>query len=391
MIELCHISTTFNSQAGSARRTKSILNESVNQGYNSSLLIGRDNDLINNQLPGVEIQIVPQLVKYISAYEDIRSLLKIIKILKKTKPHIVHTHLAKAGFSGRLAAKIAGVPIIIHTVHGPTFPEGIHWTKRVLYRMLEKISALCTDRFVFVGEELRDSYIKAGICTLEQSHVIYTGRPDKQINRVSLSQDQIENLKFELCGKHRPEYLILCVGRIVPSKQFDHAIIALSQLQQKGLNARLVIVGKALLSEEKYHEDELKDVAHKYGVYSRVHFTGYRSDILDVMESSDVVLLTSKYEGLPNVAVEAALAGTPMVAYDVSGIREVVEKYNTGYVVSKNNINELTETLEDVYNKRYQFRQDILKSKEYINGIFNEKHMVQQKMELYDSLLKRLK
>jgi glycosyltransferase involved in cell wall biosynthesis len=109
------------------------------------------------------------------------------------------------------------------------------------------------------------------------------------------------------------------------------------------------------------------------------------------MEASDTVLLTSKYEGLPNVAVEAALAGTPMVAYGVSGIREVVERYKTGYVVEKNDVDALTTRLGDVYYNKIQLRKDIQKSQDLIKKIFNEKHMVQKKMELYDNLINRLK
>lgn len=392
MHHICHISTTFNQRSGSARRTTSILQECVQREYTVSLIVGRDHDISPGDLPGVSIYSVPQLVKYVNPRLDIIAPIKITQVLKRIAPDMVHTHLAKGGILGRTAAKLAGVPYTLHTVHGPTFPEGMHLAKRTVYRGLEKICGNFTDAFVFVGEELRQSYINAGICRQCNSHVIRTGRPDDVLDRRKLDDSRRRFLRDELGCPSEDDFLVVSVGRIVPAKQFDHAVHILSRIRrEEGVPARLVIVGKSLLAEEKDYEMKIRQLANDLGVEEFVFFVGFRKDVIDIMDASDAVLLTSLYEGLPNVAVEALIADTPMVTYNVSGVREVLQHIPPNSIIDPGNIGKAVAALVLLSQQKCitpagldggdEERKRILDS-------FRECVMLRQKMSLYEQVFK---
>lgn len=391
MKHICHISTTFNLRSGSAQRTSAILRESVRQGYRVSLVIGRDYDLTESDLPGVEIYSVPRMVKYVKPGYDCKALWDIKNIFAEIEPAIVHTHLAKGGILGRLAAQHAGVPCILHTVHGPTFPSRIGLHKRIIYRTMEQFCGRMTDLFIFVGKELQQSYIHARVCTGDNSHVIRTGRPDKVIDRQSLPDLTRKRLRNEVFGGFEEDFLIVTVGRLVPAKQLEHAVLITAKLRQKGVPARLAIVGKSLLMEEQGYERNIIRLARDLHVDDFIVFTGFRTDIPDIMDAADAVLLTSRYEGLPNVAVEALVAKTPMVAYNVSGISEVLKHKETGYIVQQGDMEGAVAGLCYCHFSGLKLSGKNEKERNAILDSFRESTMVQKKMNLYEQIFSSLK
>ena len=383
MPDICHITTTFNLESASARRAVIVLKECVSHGCKTTLIIGRDNDVNESDLPGIEIIVIPELLKYVNLKCDVSALFALIHVLKRIKPDIVHTYLAKGGVLGRFAAFFAKVPFIMHTVHGPTFAAGIHPIKRSAYWILEKLCAYVTDLFVFVGEELRQSYIKALICHKNRSTVVYTGRTQSELFRQALGNGRRRELRGELCQKSDIEFLMVAVGRIVPSKQFEHAIEILSRLRNRKINAHLAIVGKAFLKEERLQEKKLMELAFRKGIGQEVHFVGFRNDILDVMDAADVVVMTSMYEGLPNIAVEAAISGTPMVTYSVCGVGEVIESGKTGFIIRNGDIGEMENTLLRLCSDRTFNSKLSRRALEGIQSKFSENAMLAAKMDIY--------
>ncbi len=391
MKHICHISTTFNLRSGSARRTSAIIKESIRSGYRVSLIIGRDNDLRQSDLAGVDIFSVPRMVKYVKPKYDFRAPWDIQKILAEIKPDIVHTHLAKGGILGRLAAKRAGIPCVLHTVHGPTFPSRLALHKRIIYRTMERICGRMTDRFIFVGKELQQAYIQARVCTHANSHVIRTGRPDKVIDRRPLSDSKRQQLRNVLFGGFGKDFLIVTVGRLVPAKQLEHAVLIMAELRQKGVPARLAIVGKSLLAEEQGYEHRILQLAREQHVEDFIVFAGFRTDVPDVMDAADAVLLTSRYEGLPNVAVEALIAKTPMVAYNVSGISEVLKHRETGYIVQQGDVDGAVAGLFYWYSTGKKIVWKNEKENHTTLDSFRESTMLRQKMNLYEQIFCNLR
>lgn len=331
---VCHVTTTFLHRAGSAQRTYRILRRSVEEGYRVTLVAGRDyGPHADWDLSGIDVIQLSALVKHVDPRNDLLALWKLGSTFRRLRPHAVHTHLAKAGVLGRLAATAAGVPQIFHTVHGPTFPESHARIKRALYLGLEKVAGRATTRFVFVGEELRNEYVRSGVASAERCVVVRTGQPDEKMpERLEREYPSPAAIR-EAEGVPETDFLLIHVGRLVPVKQQHHSIRALSALRKSGISARLWIVGEALLEEEQGYRRDLEALSQDLEVDDRVAFLGHRKDAMRLIRGADVLVLTSKYEGLPNVLVEAGLASRPAVTFRVCGAEEVVEDGVTGFVV----------------------------------------------------------
>lgn len=382
---ICHISTTFNIRSGFAKRTLIIINELINQGHHVLLIIGKDNDI--SKINGVNIIVIPELIKKISLLNDLIALLKIRNIIKKYQPDIVHTHLAKGGVLGRVASRNIHCKVL-HTVHGPTFPATISPFKKIVYLYLERFAAKYTDYFVFVGYDLQEEYIKNNVSSQSNSCVIYTARSTQQLNYKKLTNDKKKLLREELVGNVQSNLPIMTyVGRVVSSKQQDHAIDILKILHTKyKIKASLLIVGKALLKSEKKYERYLEKKTKELSLKKFVFFIGYRDDILEIMNASNSIILPSSYEGLPNVIVEAVLSETPIVSYNVSGVKEILHKLNTELIVEQGDINGMAQVLSKTlfYKIDINYPYQLIKNKLKVD--FSEKNMLQKKISLYKKI-----
>ncbi|MCP3961672.1 MAG: glycosyltransferase family 4 protein [bacterium] len=380
---ICHISTTFNQRSGSARRTSAILAACVRRGFRVSLIVGEDHDSSHGDPPGVAFESVPSLAKTIRPWRDAAALTAITRLLRELRPDLVHTHLAKAGIVGRWAARRAGVPKIVHTVHGPTFPGHLSAPARWLFRALERVAAGHSHALVFVGEDLRRRYLDADIGSATDTRVIRTGRPAHQLD-FEPTDARDPDLRLELCDGERCELLLVQIGRLVPSKRPAHGIAALDDLRRRGVDARLALVGEALVDSEKGYGSRLRRRFESHGF---VHFTGFRDDVLEIMSCADVVLLTSTHEGLPNVAVEAALACTPVAGYDVLGLGEVVEHGRTGWIVHTEEPPALADAVLELRQEMDAVRARLRARRLAVASAHDQRRMTSETLALYDELL----
>jgi glycosyltransferase involved in cell wall biosynthesis len=179
------------------------------------------------------------------------------------------------------------------------------------------------------------------------------------------------------------------VGRVVPSKQQEHAILVIQKLRQMGINAKLIIVGEAFIKEEKRYMGSLKKLVHQLYLKDHVSFSGYRTDALDIMASADAILHTSKYEGLPNVLVEAGLAARPVVCYAVSGAQEVIHEGKTGYIVEQGDVSKATERLFYLATNPPKADKMGLAAHDIISKEFRESTMVERKLGLYKEIFEK--
>ena len=389
MKTICHINTTFLHKAGSARRTFAVIRSLADKNYEVIQIVGRDFEPQQDwDLTGIEFIQITNLVKYINPVRDLIAFLKLYKILKQYRPQIVHTHLAKAGFLGRLAARLAKIPIIIHTVHGPTFPSGIHPIKRYVYRFLERFCSKFTHKFVFVGEEIRDEYVRNKICPTEKTVVIRSGRPQSDFSAADkITQDEIKSVRKSFSDE-QGVFLIGYVARLVPSKAQDVAIRILKEIREKGVDGHLVLIGEGHLPEEKKYETLLKRLIIELNLSKYVHFTGYQYNVFLYMKVMDVLILPSRYEGLPNIAIEAGIVGKPMVSYDVCGIHEVIRNNITGYIVKQGDYQNMAEKLIFLA-QNSEIARAMGKSAQFeIRELYNMDKMLKDKLKFYESFLK---
>ena len=288
-------------------------------------------------LSNIKVHQIASLVKPVSIRKDLLALIKLISTIRKARPDVVHTHLAKGGILGRLAARLNGSRII-HTVHGPTFHGEGSRLSNFLFWSLEFVTGFWTDLTIFVGEELRSNYQRYGIGR-GRTEIIETGKNQNFI-RSCLEQVTTEDRhQFREALNASQESIILCYpARMAQSKGHHRLIPIVQSLVDRGLCPHLVFIGEAVSRDELEYEAKLKSSFVKAGLGNLVHFLGFVNEVERVMKCSDVVVMTSFYEGLPNVAVEAILCATYFVCYRVSGVEEILDNGFVGKMVQQDDV-----------------------------------------------------
>ncbi len=358
------------------------------EGYQVSLIVGEDFQPASHwDLERIEIFHVPDLVKAIAPDQDVKALRNLTEVLGRYRPQVIHTHLAKAGVLGRLAARLARVPVRLHTVHGPTFPPVLPKGKQLAFKSMEKICSRLTDHFIFVGEELRQDYINAGICRNGRTSVIRTGRPQEEFAEVdAIPAEQLAAIRRSITTSSG-DFLISVVSRLAPMKKVEEAIKILHLLRQRGIQAHMAIAGAPDPPQETRYWDFLRHLTASLALDPFVHFVGFREDILPFMKAMDALLLTSSYEGLPNVVVEAGIVGRPIVVYEVCGLRELIIDGETGYVVPQGDVQSAAEKLMYLANNPLFCSDMGHKASLAMRQTFNLEKMLQEKIELYKDIL----
>jgi len=366
----------------------------MKKGWSVHLIIGKDAsapliaECIKN---GTEVFQIHCLQKYIHPVLEIQALFRIAAILKAQKYDIVHTHLAKGGILGRLAAAKAGSKIIVHTVHGPSFPQSKNRALRSLFILFEKIAGKFTDAIVFVGKEIGDIYMQAKIAAPDQSYLIYTGRNFSDYQRARGMSKEEKKIIRGRHGIHENDILLGCVGRIVPSKGHMTAIRVMHKLIQTCPQAKLMIIGKANLPDEQHYKSRLHDMIRELGIGDNIVFIDYQQEIARYYAVMDVFVLPSSYEGLPNVILEAAVMGIPIVAFDCGGVKEILEICpGAGQSVPVGDMggfyNCVETTVRDIYAHRHNGRQS-RRFSETISENWSVDGMLHRTDSLYERLL----
>jgi glycosyltransferase involved in cell wall biosynthesis len=236
----------------------------------------------------------------------------------------VHTHLAKAGVVGRLAANLAGVSRVVHSVYGATFAPTQSWARRVLFRDLERLAGRATNVFIFVGKELQEAYCRAGVCSPARGQVIYYGKDLSPFLALAGLSREERLSRREALGLSEDDLVLGNVSRIVPWKGHDYAIDVVGALKESLPTLKLMIVGDAKTPSERGFKERLMKKVRWQGLEGNIIFTGWVKDPARYLAAFDLYLLTSMpLEGVPGAVIEAALAGVPVVGFDCFGMREI--------------------------------------------------------------------
>ena len=243
---------------------------------------------------------------------DLGGLVRLGAFLRKEPYRIVHTHTSKAGFVGRLAARLAGVPVIVHTAHGFAFHEASPASIRLFYSILERIATRWCDRIVSVSEFHRRWAIELGMCNPGQIIAIPNGIAEFSPKRARA----VAELRCQL-GVSKGDLLILSMARLAADKGLEYLIEAAAMLPRSRQQIQVAIAGDGPA------RDRLEKLAIKLDVTDRVAFLGFREDVGDLLAACDLVVLPSLREGLSIALLEAMVAGKPIVATSIGSQREV--------------------------------------------------------------------
>lgn len=272
---------------------------------------------------GVEPVIMPTLGRELSPANDVRTIFQLYRLMRRERPDVVHTHTAKAGTVGRIAARLARVPVVVHTFHGHVLSGYFSPLKTRFFIQIERLLARATDRILVLGEpQLRD--IRGfGIGRAEQFQCVPLGLELREFLDAARLRGQ---LRREL-GIAAETPLVGIVARLVPIKGHGLFLKAAKEVAAVRPDARFLIIGDGEL--RKHLEGE----ARSLGIADRVLFTGFRSDLPAIYADLDVVALSSFNEGLPVTIIEALAAGRPVVATDVGAVRDLIVPGETGWLV----------------------------------------------------------
>jgi len=287
--------------------------------YESRLVTGAEDEAEGNYLAlhghALDgLHEVPALGREIDPLRDWSALRELVRLIRAFQPHIVHTHTAKAGLLGRIAARRCRVPIVVHTFHGHVFHGYFSPAKTAVFVWLERRLARLSSRLITVSETVRDEILSRGIGHAEQFEVVRLGldlRPFEGCERLA------GGLKREL-GLPPGTRTVVIVARLVPIKAHETFLDMAERLAPSFPDLAFLVVG------DGERRAALEANARARGLAARVRFLGWRADLDRVYADADVVTLTSKNEGSPVALIEAMAAGRPVVATRAGGVAELV-------------------------------------------------------------------
>ena len=271
----------------------------------------------------LRLEVIPELGREISPRSDLLTLVKLYRLMRRERPHIVHTHTAKAGFVGRIAARLAGVPVVLHTFHGHVFHGYFSPAKSRLFLLIERLGARLSTRIITISPRLREEIARYGVTRSERIQVIPLGFDlEAFATQPRASGDFRRSLNIPAEAK-----LVGAVGRLVPIKNIPLLLEAAALARQQDPAIRVVIVGDGELREE------LQARAGALGLSDAVVFAGWRRDLVSVYGDLDVVVISSDNEGTPASLIEAMATGCPVVATRVGGVPDLIADGETGRLV----------------------------------------------------------
>jgi len=358
-----------------------------NRGYATRLVRGSESadegnmdDLARSM--GVEPTLVP--MRRDPGLGDLAALRRLVSILRRDRPEIVHTHAAKAGALGRLAGLIAcgrSRPVLVHTFHGHSLTGYFSGRTASFYRMIERWLALRTDALVAVSAEVRDELVRLGVAGPERFVIVPVGFDLARFLDDSDRRRRRAALRAQW-GIAADAEVVALVARLVPVKRVDR-FLQVAQLLADRPGARFVVVGDGDLRDRLAGSDEARSLGE------RLVWAGFRRDMADVLFAGDLVMLTSDHEGTPVSLIEAQAAALPVVATDVGGTRSAVRDGETGLLAAAGDVPGLAANVAALLDDRELAARMSAAGRRHVLARYTLERLVDDHDRLYRSLLER--
>jgi glycosyltransferase involved in cell wall biosynthesis len=317
------------------------------RGYDTTLVAGtiargEESMAFVADAHNVHIETLSELHREISPIRDLRAIMRLARLIRRERPTILHTHTAKAGAVGRIAALLAGnarPPIVVHTFHGHVLRGYFGRTMTFGFRTLERWLARATTSLVAVSPEVRDDLVALRVAPASKFTVVRLGID--LAHRIASDDDQRRETRRQM-GLRDDEFVVGWVGRMTAVKNTDRVVRALQTLVDLGVDARLLLVG------DGPDRDHLERYAHELGVMKRCLFLGYQEDVARFYDAIDALVLPSVNEGTPVSVIEALAAERPAVATRVGGTPDIIRDGIDGFLVDPADNGELADRLAEL-------------------------------------------
>jgi glycosyltransferase involved in cell wall biosynthesis len=313
-------------------------------GYETTLVAGRVGEGEGSmeyvaRERGVDPVYLPRLQREVEPVADAAAVRTLLRMIRELKPHVLHTHTAKAGAVGRTAALLAGRDrprAVVHTFHGHVLRGYFSGPLTRTFTSVERTLARSTDALIAVSPEVRDDLVELGIAPAERIRVIRLGLDLAARTATSVPDIAAERAAI---GVAPDRFLVGWLGRMTEIKRVDVLLDGFARLRARDVDADLLLVGDGPL------RPSLERRAEELGIRERTHFVGYREDVAPIYAALDAIALTSANEGTPVAVIEALAAGLPAVATDVGGVSDVVRDGRTGFLVPGHDVDGIADRL----------------------------------------------
>ncbi|MGH3134100.1 MAG: glycosyltransferase [Gaiellaceae bacterium] len=313
------------------------------RGYHTTLVAGslargEDSMAFLAERLGVTVVSVPDIQREISLLHDARSVVRLAELIREERPHILHTHTAKAGAIARAASLLAGAArpaVVLHTFHGHVLKGYFDPSRTAIFRQVERSLARASDVLVAVSPEVRDELVELGVAPLEKFVVIRLGIPlEERLGDPTADEDYRGHY-----GIPTDAFVVGWVGRMTGVKDTGAVLEIVRAARERGVDAVLCMVG------DGPDRERLEQQAHELGIARACYFVGYQEDVAGYYRLFDALVLPSVNEGTPVSAIEALASGTPVVANRVGGVPDVVREGVDGFLVEPGDVGGAAERL----------------------------------------------
>ena len=323
------------------------------------------------------LSIVPELVRPVHPLKDFLALRKLETIFRKQKPDIVHTHSGKAGILGRLAARRAGVPVIIHTIHGPSFGAFQNGLSNFIFTAAERRAARATDHFIVVADAMTTQYLAAGIGQPSQYTKVFSGFPLEPF----LTAKNDPALRAKL-GLQPDDFVVGTIARLVKLKGHDDLFSVAPELIRHCPKIKFLLVG------DGEYRTRFENLARSLQLERHFIFTGLVPpvEVPRYVGIMDALVHLSLREGLPRALPQALAAAKPVIAYDCDGAREICRDDETGFLISPGDKEKLVNCLlllsgnENLCHRLGQSGQNFVRQNFSVAGMVDGIYAVYQKL-----------
>jgi glycosyltransferase involved in cell wall biosynthesis len=310
-----------------------------------------------------------------------RAVKQLWRIIKNERPDVVHTHLFDPTLIGLTLAKIQGIKVVVTRHHSDAVHKLKSKTKRFFYSGLEKYVNFCADHLIALSRYGRDILIEKENVSPEKVSLIPNGQTTERFEKISAEAVNDKRRELKMDGR----LTIVFTARLYPKKGHIYLFQALSPMIKNGFQARLYLVGRG------DYQEQLEKLAVDYGIQDNVEFLGWRTDALEIAAAADLIVHPSLEDALSSAVIEALMLSRPIVAADISGVRDILDDGKYGEIVPPADSNAIRQAIEKISQNLEQAREKAKNGRQYILDNMGAEQFANGYIECYKKVLAKEK